>query len=277
MSQAIDSQGDALLRIPPSQEVSDKLRKDGFVILPELIPPELVEQITAELTPHLGPFGRNPFEGSKTQRVYALLAKAPSIAQLVEHPAVLALIDQYLRSSYLLWGGLAINKHPGEERQAYHCDDDAGAPPRPRPAQGISTMWALDDFTLENGATEIIPGSHAWGPDELPTEDDERTFAAVMPAGSCLVWQGPLFHRGGANRTNTTRLGITLQYCQPWLRQIENMVLAVPPKTAAQYSKQVRAMLGYDLMDMSFMGYVDGRNPSKLVAAYDDAEESGED
>ena len=259
-------------RIEPTDAATEQLRADGYVILPEVIPKELVSRIRFELEPHLGPFGRNPFEGGLTQRVYALLAKAPSVAELVEHPAVLALVDPYLRATYLLWGALAINKHPGEERQAYHCDDDAGAPPRPRIAQGISTMWALDDFTEDNGATEIIPGSHLWGPGEIPAEEDVRTFKAVMPAGSVLIWQGPLFHRGGANRTDETRLGITLQYCEPWLRQIENMVLAVPPKTAAQYSKQVRGMLGYGLMGMSFMGYVDGRNPRKLVEAFDESD-----
>lgn len=103
----------------------------------------------------------------------------------------------------------------------------------------------------------------------MSTDEDARTFKAVMPAGPVLIWQGPLFRRGGANRTNEMKLGITLQYCQPWLRQIENMVLTVPPKAATQYSKQVRSMLGYDLMGMSFMGYVDGRNPRKLVEAFD--------
>ncbi|MEZ7979312.1 MAG: phytanoyl-CoA dioxygenase family protein, partial [Myxococcota bacterium] len=82
-----------------------------------------------------------------------------------------------------------------------------------------------------------------------------------------MIWQGSLFHRGGANHSAETRMGITLQYCQPWLRQIENMVLAVPPEKAVQYSKRIRAMLGYGLMEFSFMGYVDGRNPRKLVEA----------
>lgn len=260
------------MAIPPANPASDveptaleHLQTNGYVILPSLLSKEQVEKIRSELAPHLTHFGRNPFEGHKTQRIYALLSKAPSIAALVEHPNVLALIDRFLAPSYLLWGGLAINKHPEEVRQDYHVDDEAGAPPRPRPPQGISTMWSIDDFTEDNGATEILPGSHLWGPDEAPTADDPRTFKAVMPAGSCLIWQGTLFHRGGSNHTDQTRLGITLQYCQPWLRQIENMVLAVTPEIAARYSKRVRAMLGYDLMNNSFMGYVDGRNPSKLV------------
>jgi len=269
MSTALSTEGTPAPLSPDPTELAH-LQDHGYVILPSVLSKDEVETIRGELAPYLTHFGRNPFEGWKTQRVYALLAKAPSIASLVEHPRALSLDDQFLAPTYLLWGGLAINKHPGEDRQDYHADDEAGAAPRPRPPQGISTMWALDDFTDENGATEIIPGSHRFGPGEVPAHDDARTFKAVMPAGSVLIWQGTLFHRGGANRTDATRLGITLQYCQPWLRQIENMVLAVSPERAARYSKRVRAMLGYDLMGHSFMGYVDGRNPSKLVDAYVD-------
>lgn len=254
-------------RHAPGERALEQLRRDGYVILPSRLSRDEVETVRAELVPHLGPYGRNPFEGHRTQRIYALLAKAPSVAALVEHPEVLALVDAFLVESYWLWGALAINLHPGETRQDYHCDDEAGAPPRPRPCQGISTMWSLDDFSDENGATELVPGSHRWGPGETPTADDPRTFRAVMPAGSVLVWQGSVFHRGGANRSDRTRLGVTIQYSQPWLRQIENMVLAVPPEQAARYSPRVRAMLGYGLMGRSFMGYVDGRDPRKLVEA----------
>ncbi len=248
----------------PSPELT-QLRNDGYVVLRDVLSPAQVRSVRDELEPHLGPFGRNPFEGERTQRAYALLAKAPSIATLVEHPEVLALTDSFLWKSYLLWGALAINLHPGETRQDYHCDDEAGAPPRPRAAQGMSTMWALDDFTEGNGATEIIPGSHLWGPDESPDAHDSRTRQTLMSAGSVMIWQGSLFHRGGANRSDGTRLGVTIQYSQPWLRQIENMVLAVPPKKAARYSPRVREMLGYGLMEPSFLGYVDGRNPRRLV------------
>jgi ectoine hydroxylase-related dioxygenase (phytanoyl-CoA dioxygenase family) len=244
----------------------DRIRQEGYVILPNVLSSAEVAETRRELAPHLDHFGRNPFEGEYTQRAYALLAKAPSIARMVEHPAVLALVDQMLSPTYLLWGAIAINVHPGETAQAFHCDDDAGAPPRPRAPQGISTMWALDDFEETNGATEIVPGSHLWGPDEYPGEDDPRALKARMPAGSVMVWAGSLFHRGSANESNGCRLGITLQYSEPWLRQIENMVLAVPPATAAQYSPRVRQMLGYGLMGSSFMGYVDGRDPGRMVA-----------
>ena len=247
--------------------MDDALRtfhEQGYVILPDLLSADQIGQVRRELTPHFDHFGRNPFEGESTQRAYALLAKAPSVARLVEHPSVLALIDEVLSPTYLLWGAIAIKVHPGETAQAWHNDDEAGAPPRPRAPQGVSIIWALDDFTETNGATELIPGSHLWGPHQPPDADDVRMQRATMKAGSALIWSGPLIHRGGDNRSQQTRLGITIQYCQPWLRQVENMVLAVPPEKAARYSTRVRQMLGYGLMGSSFVGYVDGRDPARL-------------
>lgn len=249
--------------------MDDRMRRfqeDGYVVLPGALSASEIELMRSELAPHFQHFGRNPFEGERTQRAYALLAKAPSLARLVEHPEVLAIVDRVLAPTYLLWAAIAINVHPGETAQSFHCDDDAGAPSRPRAPQGVSVIWALDDFTETNGATELVPGSHLWGPGETPEADDPRAVQALLKAGSVMVWAGPLFHRGGANRSDQTRLGITVQYCQPWLRQVENMVLAVPPEKAAQYSPRIREMLGYGLMGTSFIGYVDGRNPARLVA-----------
>ena len=130
-------------------------------------------------------------------------------------------------------------------------------------------MWALDDFTDENGATQYIPGSHLWpdGWQKDLKEDDPRIKKAVMKAGSIMVWMGTTVHRGGNNYSDSTRLGITTQYCQPWLRPVENMSLAVSPEKAAQYSDKIRGMLGYGLLAGSFMGYVDGLNPNKLCEA----------
>lgn len=86
-----------------------------------------------------------------------------------------------------------------------------------------------------------------------------------MPAGSVVVFQGTLLHRGGANNSQGIRLGITPQYCVPGLRQIENMVLAVPPEKARQYSDKIQNMLGYNIIDPGFMGYVDGQHPKKVI------------
>lgn len=247
-----------------------QLRHDGYAILQRAVSLDLVERIRAELAPYLQRrrMGRNDFEGFASERVYGLLAKAPAIAELVEHGEVLAIVDALLPRNYLLSAALAINVHPGETPQDFHIDDAAGhsghpifAPPRDM--YGVSAIWALDDFTVDNGATEVIPGSHRWGPEQTPADD--LAVKAVMPAGSVLLMAGNLVHRGGANTSRSTRLAITPQYCLPFLRQIEHMVLAVPPPVAARYSERIQELLGYNIIDPGFMGYVDGRHPKRLI------------
>ena len=248
----------------------DRLETDGYVVLERAVGADVIERVKAELAPYLGDdalHGRNDFEGFATNRVYALLAKAPSIAELVEHDAVVAILDALLLPGYLLSANLAINLLPGETRQGLHFDDGFYRIPRPRPPVGVSAIWAIDDFTADNGATEIIPGSHRWGT-ETPAEDDERIVSVEMPAGSVVVFLGTLWHRGGANRTDGSRLAITPQYCEPWARQQEQMVLSVG-SAAAQYSDRIRSLLGYSIHP-PFMGHVNGMHPLRLLdPAYD--------
>lgn len=254
----------------PMDRHEQELRESGYTVLERVIPLALRDRIVAELDPYLQRrhMGRNDFEGHHTERVYALLAKAPSIAELVEHPAVLALVDALLPRNYLLSAALAIKVHPGETPQDFHIDDAAGSAghgifARPREPFGVSTIWALDDFTEHNGATEVIPGSHRWGPERKPGERD--AVKVLMPAGSVVVFAGNLVHRGGANVSDGTRLAITPQYCLPFLRQLEHMVLAVPPEIASGYSPRIQALLGYNVIDPGFMGYVDGLHPRRLL------------
>jgi len=248
------------------------MREDGYVIIEGLLTRDEVEAIKDALSPWLQGrhFGRNDFEGERTERVYALLAKAPILARIIEHPTVLSLLDRLLPAQYLLSAALAINVHPGETPQPFHIDDSSMRQPGPSPHHhlGVSTIWAFDDFTTTNGATEVIPGSHLWDDSRFPVREEDAV-AVTMPAGSAVVFLGNLVHRGGANHSEGIRLAITPQYCAPWVRQIENMVLAVPPEVARQYSPRIQEMLGYSTIDPGFMGYVDGLHPRRLIdAAY---------
>jgi ectoine hydroxylase-related dioxygenase (phytanoyl-CoA dioxygenase family) len=246
----------------------DAIRSEGFVVLPELLSRDQVDEIKQQLAPWLQQklMGRNDFEGFCSERVYALLSKAPAIAQIVEHPRVLEIVGRLLRPHFRLSACLAIQVHPGETPQGWHFDDGMTQLPRPRDMLGVSTIWAFDDFTQENGATEVVRGSHLWGGDQAPSVDDPRAEKVLMPAGSVVVFAGTLYHRGGAHvGASGTRLGITPQYSEGWMRQIENMPLAVPPKVAAQYSDRVQELLGYDILEPSFVGYVDGMHPKRLI------------
>jgi ectoine hydroxylase-related dioxygenase (phytanoyl-CoA dioxygenase family) len=137
--------------------------------------------------------------------------------------------------------------------------------PRPRPILALSTIWAIEAFTADNGATQLIPGSHRWGP-EHPDERAHTVVTAAMPAGSVVVFDGALWHRGGANRSTGTRLCMSPQYCQPWLRPQESQLLIVPPAVARQYSPRARSLLGYNIHP-PFIGQVDGKHPLRLIDA----------
>jgi len=250
---------------PIHMSEAERIRQDGYVVAEDLLTAAEIATIAGELEPHFGAegLGRNEFEGLRTERVYSLLAKCPSVAQLVEHPRIVAILDEYLRPSRLLAACQGTRIHPGETAQTLHADDELGAPPRPRAPASVSVMWALSEFTPENGSTLLVPGSHRWDHEGRPLEGD--AIALEMRPGSALIWLGGVFHGGGANASDACRTGISIIYFEPWLRQIENMTLAVPPDVAARYSERVQRMLGYDVFDGLFYGHVDGRNPIKLI------------
>lgn len=254
----------------------------GYVIFEDVFDAQQIAQVRHALAPHLNHLGRNNFEGHHTHRVYALLAKAPEVfAPMVTHPLALAFAEAELGPSFLLSACLAINTHPGETVQPWHRDDGAIQIPMPRPAYGVSAFWAIDDTTEENGATEIIPGSHLHAGSidavDLAAGDtfagsivapDGDEFGKATPiclkSGSLMLSKGTLLHRGGANRSDKPRLIVTPQYCAGWARQLENMLLAVPANIAAQLPERVRELIGYNIHG-AFMGYVDGRHPQRVL------------
>jgi ectoine hydroxylase-related dioxygenase (phytanoyl-CoA dioxygenase family) len=260
---------------------------EGYLIFPSVLSAQQLADIRKALEPHLAAniAGRNDFEGLQTNRVYALLAKSPVFAELAIHPLVLAFAERDLGRECLLSACLAINLHPGETVQPWHYDDGHYRLPRPRASLGVSAFWAIDDTTEENGATEILPGSHLWPENELPGSSSPTSFTttefnaqahdpgarpdavkAVMPAGSLMLAKGTLWHRGGANRSNKPRLIITPQYCPGWTRQLENMLLAVPPEVAATLPKRAQELIGYSIHP-PFMGFVNGVHPARVLEA----------
>ncbi|MEO1038802.1 MAG: phytanoyl-CoA dioxygenase family protein [Pseudomonadota bacterium] len=237
---------------------------DGFVIVRQAIDSGLTRRAFDGLSNQLGPTGRNAFEGERTQRAYALLAKTRALDPLVEHEAILGLICAHLGDEPLLSACLGINILPEETAQPAHFDDGFYPVARPRPTMGVSVIWALSRFTEANGATQVWPGSHLWG-DERRPQDDDAMLHAEMEAGDAIVFHGSLWHAGGANTTkDEARLGLTAQYCAPWLRTQENMSLAVPPSVVDGLSPRLKSLLGYQIQP-PFMGHVNGMHPKRLL------------
>ena len=247
-------------------EPIERLQSDGYVILERAIDRAAIDELVAALAPHERdrPMGRNAFEGERTHRVYSLAGKGTAFQRLAEHPDVLALVDRKLLPNALLSTEQSIRLYPGEQAQRWHTDDAFYLVPRPRTMTlALTVIWAIEDFTADNGATELIPGSQRWG-DDHPDARGAASVAAVMPAGSALVFDAALWHRGGANRSRGTRLAISPQYCQPYLRPQESQLLIVPPDAARACSPRMRAMLGYSIHP-PFIGQVDGMHPLRLV------------
>ncbi len=252
----------------PAEDVDrcmEEIERDGYVIIENLISPELVAEIKEDLIPRFSyDSGRNNFEGFKTQRLYAFFEKSLICNPLVEHPLILGCLDRVFEPNYLLSQLQAINILPGEEQQPLHHDDLFYRVPRPRPALGAATIWAIDEFTQQNGATVVIPGSHLWD-DRQPTEDDRKNLEpVVMPAGSVVLFLGTLWHAGGANRSDAARLCVSAQYCAPWCRTQENYSLSLSRETVKKCSEHIQRMLGYSI-HAPFMGFVDGKHPRRLL------------
>jgi ectoine hydroxylase-related dioxygenase (phytanoyl-CoA dioxygenase family) len=254
-------------RVEPAIVDADlaRLERDGYVVLEDLIDPATCDEIRTDASALLDLRGRNAFEGHLTQRVYSVLAKTRVIDRLVDEPRVLALLDRLLLANHLLSQLQVINLLPGETAQLLHPDDGVYPVPRPRQALGVATIWAIDDFTADNGATVVVPGSHLWGDDRTPVDSDERV-SMTMGAGSCVLFLGTLWHGGGANRSSSSRLAVTAQYCEPWLRPQEAFTLSVGRDQAAALSEDLIRLLGYSIHP-PFLDMVDGMHPRRTLMA----------
>ncbi|MBA4795249.1 phytanoyl-CoA dioxygenase family protein [Phenylobacterium sp.] len=249
---------------------AQRIEADGYTIIEDFLGADQLARVRRALAPHLrSRHGRNAFEGFRTERVYTLVARGKVFEEMTEEPRILALLDRFLLPGYLLTASQAINIEPGEAAQGVHYDDAFYNLPRPRPAASLSVIVAVDDFTETNGATDILPGSHRWSDEEvtafsLRPDAAAQLKPAVMPAGSAMVFQGHMLHRGGANRSDAPRLALTNQYCQPWGRTQENFFLGVPRELVRTMSPRLQALLGYSIWH-PFMGHVTASHPLKTL------------
>ena len=208
-----------------------------------------LERIKSDLKPYLKVTknGQDEFTGYETKRVGALMARSKTCQDLALDPFINQMADSFLGphcESYQLHFTSAIQIGPGESSQILHRDRGVwgGYIPRKIETQ-FSTVWAINDFTKENGATQVVPGSHKWHKDRQPLP--EEIAYAEMQAGSVFIYTGSVLHGGGTNNTDEPRLGVFLHYAPSWLRQEENQYLSCPPEVAKDFSPQLRSLIGY--------------------------------
>ena len=263
-----------IAHLPPDAAVDAvvaALGSDGAVVVDRVASPELLDAVETELRPFLDatPTGPDDFSGSLTRRTGALIARSVSCRELVLHPLVLGTAQSFLghATNIQLHLTQAIAIGPGESAQPIHRDQwafDFFPFPQGYEVQ-CNTMWALTDFTDANGATRLVPGTHT--ADASPDYGAPyESIAAEMPKGSVLVWHGRLWHGGGANRTDTKRVGIAMNYCGGWIRQQENQQLGIPRATAAGFSPRLRRLVGYGIYT-GLIGHINKHDPVEMLGA----------
>jgi len=239
----------------------------GYTVLPDAIDPDLVDALHDDLLRLEHDLGATPadnaFEGRQTVRIYNLLVHGSLYEQIPVHPNVLPVIELVLDAGCLVSSLSSIAIDRGEVAQPIHADDQLIPLPRPHVPLVCNTMWAITDFTEANGATRLVPGSHAIA--ETPGwKQPIETIAAEMTKGSVLVWNGSLWHGGGANTSNGRRVGIAMNYCAGWVRQQENQQLGIPRAIARGFSPRLRTLVGYGTYN-SLIGHIDKHNPTGLL------------
>ncbi len=235
------------------------LQRDGACIVREVLDAETLERLNADLAPWIerSKPGSDDFTGRQTKRTGALVARCPESRPIVTHPLILEAANAFLDPwchRIQLHLTQTIHIMPGQGSQALHRDRLAwgGFIPKPIEPQ-FNTIWALTDFTKENGATHVIPGSQDWPLDRNPESPDE-SIQAEMTAGSVLCYSGTVIHGGGQNNTDAARLGLNITYCLSWLRQEENQYLSCPPHIAKDLDPTLTDLLGYTMGNYA-LGY----------------------
>lgn len=257
--------------LPPTataDELHAVLERDGALIVDDLADRDLVDRVMAEMQPFVDatPAGSDDFSGRNTRRTGALVARSPASRELVQHPLILGVAGRLLdrAMSYQLHLTQLISIGPDSPAQTLHRDEwafDFFEFPSDHHVQ-CNTIWAMTDFTEANGATRLVPGSQDW---TRRPDDDQPSVAAEMRRGSCLVYTGKVFHGGGANTTDETRVGLNITYNVGWLRQEENQYLSTPPEIAATLDDDLLRLMGYRVGAYA-LGYIDDvRDPLEAI------------
>ena len=267
----------------PTDQITKLLGETGAVILEDFLAPDTLARFNEELDPLLA--AADPqrsflsptiqwFFGNKTRHLTAVAAQSKVFGhEILPHPIYMDVCDAILGpncATYILNIAQVLDRGPDSDQQFLHRDEVVWAHlPNPHPEIQLASIIALGDFTAENGATRIVPGSHLWPKDREAL--DEEIAIAEMPAGSAVIYLGSAIHGGGPNSTTSApRRGMHVSYCLGWLRTEENQYLSVPADIIRTLPKRSQELLGYSAHDAlaiggGYLGTVDLVAPIDLL------------
>ena len=239
-----------------------EIEAQGYTIIPDFVQPKEIARIrhafdTEVRITEMRAIGTDT---GKTLRAHNLLAKTRAVDYLFLDPRIRALIEGVLGPRVQINVTTLFNILPGETKQFLHQDDGLWPIKRPHPHFVCNALIALDDFDLENGATHIVPYSHSWH--DRPVDQSIETLQVTMRAGTMLMWEGGLWHGGGANTSkDRERLGFFMSHNVAYLRPQEIQLLSVPREVAVQLPEMLQRLLGYHRFGLG----VDGRDPIDVL------------
>jgi ectoine hydroxylase-related dioxygenase (phytanoyl-CoA dioxygenase family) len=244
----------------------ERVKREGFTIVENAFDASLADTLNESLERlerenNVKP-AMNGFEGHRTVRIYNLLAYGAPFTLVPVHENVLPIVESVLDPGCLISSLSSIAIDPGETAQPIHSDDQVIPLDKPHRAIVCNSMWALTDFTEANGATRLVPGSHKKPSPEYGGKYD--TIAGEMKKGSVLIWDGSLWHGGGANRTDKRRMGIAMNYCAGFIRQQENQQLGLSPELVKSFSPRLQELVGYGVYQ-GLIGHIDKKSPAQLL------------
>ena len=240
------------------ETLAQALRDDGAIIVENVLDKHALETLKSQIMPYVEAteLGRDDFTGRKTTRTGALVARSQACRDLVMDGLILGGANVFLKpfcERVQLHLTQLIRIQSGQVKQPLHRDRLAwGGFLQASIEPQFNTIWAVTDFTKENGATQVVPGSNNWEAGR-EANSDEVQFAE-MKAGSVLVYSGSVIHGGGANEADHDRMGLNITYALGWLRQEENQYLSCPPHIAQDFDPALRDLLGY-CMGSYALGY----------------------
>lgn len=253
-----------------ANQIIEIIKQDGCVVIEGLLSKEEADSLQADMHEQFEGLQdcKGDFYGHETKRMGALFKKSALFQKMATFNPIIDVMDEFLLdhcSDYQINLTQAISIGPKEIKQIMHQDDPMFPFMHPDSEAMINCMWAIDDFTEENGATVLVPGSHLWPRTQslnLSFENlpPEMITQGVMKKGSVLIYLGSLYHSGGANRTQERRCGAVISYSLGWLRQAENSYLAYTPEQVNEMPERLKRLLGY-FVHRPNLGSVEGVDP----------------
>lgn len=245
---------------PPAQ-VIDIMHQDGCLVVTGFLSNDQIDRIVEDMAPSMKALKPGSayddkflkdFHGDSTKRLTNLVQRSKSFREEVFDDDYIHSINEEVftkeSGSYWMTTTQVIDIAPGEKRQYLHRDLENYLPmvmlgPK-GPEAMVNYLIALTDFTDQNGATRLIPGSHLW-PDFKENGRQEDTIPALMKKGDMLVLSGKTSHSGGANNSDHNRCGIAFSFNASYLTPEEAYPFCVDMEIAKNLSPRGQKMIGY--------------------------------